>query len=117
MVAGQAMGNPMTSFEIVVASTFRSLSTRENGAQARQTVIEALATHQVVTLNFLGAHPSPSFADELIGRLASDLGESIFRQRMRITGIGDAERSLFQYVVSQRLRRAAQQIRRSACAG
>lgn len=95
----------MTSRDIVLTEAFKSLATRESGAKARETVLEALGDHESVTLDFTGAHPTPSFADELVGRLASALGESCFRQKVRIVGAGEAERTLLNQVVSRRLQR------------
>lgn len=93
----------MDSSEFAVAKAFRSLGTRESGAAAREQVLRALETHSVVVLNFDDAHPTPSFADELVGRLAGALGADAFRQRIKIVGLGAAERSLLQHVIMRRL--------------
>jgi STAS-like domain of unknown function (DUF4325) len=93
----------MPSSEFVVATAFRPLGTRESGVQARQQVLRALEEHSVVILNFSDAHPTPSFADELVGHLAGALGAQAFRERVKIVGLGAAERSLLQHVVMRRL--------------
>ena len=95
----------MSSSNFAVATAFRSVATRESGALARKAVLQALEEHPVVTLDFTGAHPTPSFADELVGRLAEALGEAAFRQRVRFVGYGPAERLLLNQVVLRRLRR------------
>lgn len=95
----------MTSFEFAIATAFRSLATRESGAEARQSVLQALEWHPLIVLNFDGAHPSPSFADELVGKLAAILGANAFRERVQIVGVGDAERLLLNHVIAQRLRK------------
>jgi hypothetical protein len=95
----------MISSDFAVATAFHSLATRESGAKARDAVLQALASHAVVTLDFEGAHPTPSFADELVGRLAESLGDHAFRTRVRIVGVGAAERPLLEQVISRRLQR------------
>jgi hypothetical protein len=93
----------MSLSEFAVATAFRSLGTRESGMEARQQVLKALEDNSVVVLDFNDAHPTPSFADELVGRLASVLGAEAFKQRIKIVGLGAAERSLLQHVVMRRL--------------
>jgi len=107
----------MTSFDLVVKHQFPSLATRESGAKARAAVLSALEVHETVTLDFTGAHPSPSFADELVGRLASALGESCFRTKIRIVGADDAERVLLNQVVSRRLERGEDPTAKDICSG
>jgi hypothetical protein len=99
----------MTSSKFPVATAFRSLRTRESGSEARQAVLEALKRNDEVVLDFTDAHPTPSFADELVGHLAAFLGESVFRGRVRITGVGETERPLLQQVIRRRLQRQEQQ--------
>lgn len=94
----------MSSSEFKVISDFHLLSTREGGASARNNVLCALETSAVVTLDFTGARPSPSFADELVGGLASKLGRDAFLRRVRIIGIDDAVRALLNHIVATRLK-------------
>jgi hypothetical protein len=94
----------MSSSEFKVISDFHLLSTREGGASARNNVLCALETSAVVTLDFTGARPSPSFADELVGGLASKLGRDAFLRRVRIIGIDDAVRALLNHIVTTRLK-------------
>jgi hypothetical protein len=89
--------------EFKIAAEFSPLGTRENGAKAREEVLRALEAHSRVTLDFTDAHPSPSFADELVGKLAAILGQIAFKQRIFLTGVGPSERSLLQHVVMKRL--------------
>jgi hypothetical protein len=92
-----------------VIRDFPSLATRESGMQARQIVLGALEDHSHVTLDFSGAHSTPSFADELVGKLAAILGKSAFRSRVRVIGVDDAERILLQHVIARRMSISLQQ--------
>jgi hypothetical protein len=118
MLVGRNLGMWMTSsIDFVVSREFQSLATRESGARAREAVLEALESHESVTLDFTGAHPTPSFADELVGRLASALGEACFRTKVRIVGADDAERTLLNQVVMRRLQRGDEPTDRNICGG
>ena len=83
-------------------------STRESGAAARQAVLRALQGERGrLILDFEGVEPSPSFADEFVGRLAEELGERAFRMHVGFANLDEATQLLLQTVVARRLRRAA----------
>jgi len=94
----------MSSNEVLVRE-FRSLATRESGAAAREFVLERLKESAFVVLDFTGAHPSPSFADEFVGRLAEVLGAIRFNASIRVRGANRETRPLLQQVISRRLGR------------
>ena len=96
----------MSSSEFKVISDFGPLSTREAGAHARISVLNAMEVAAVVTLDFTDARPSPSFADELLGGLAAKLGREVFLRRVRIVGIDAAVRPLLNHVVATRLKQS-----------
>jgi hypothetical protein len=92
---------------INVSSISKRFSTRESGAAARLTVLHKLSsTRGAITLNFAGIEPTPSFADEFVGRLAEELGEANFRGRIRFENLAQSTRLLLQTVVTKRLRTA-----------
>jgi STAS-like domain of unknown function (DUF4325) len=96
----------MSSSEFKVISDFGPLSTREAGAHARSSVLNAMEIVAVVTLDFTDARPTPSFADELVGGLAAKLGKEVFLRRVRIVGIDAAVRPLLNHVVATRLKQS-----------
>jgi hypothetical protein len=94
----------MSSNKIRV-SAFPSLATRESGQLARETALKRLESEGSLVLDFTDAHPTPSFADEFIGRLAEVLGASKFRASIRIEGADAEARPLLQQVIARRLNR------------
>ena len=65
-----------------------------------------METTAVVTPDFTDARPSPSFADELVGGLAANLGREVFLRRVRIVSIDAAVRPLLNHVVATRLKQS-----------
>jgi hypothetical protein len=99
----------MTTFSnrFVVAMDFGTTATRESGALARERVLRVLANHAQVVLDFSNASfVTPSFADELVGRLAEALGEAEFRRRVELTNVDQQIRPLIRQVLVGRLRGA-----------
>ena len=105
----------MTTIKVhTIASKF---STRESGAAARDLVMRQLGlTEDPVTLDFEGVEPTPSFADEFVGRLAEELGEECFHKRVRLVKMTGSARVLLQNVVTKRLRTGNDPTRTSLCA-
>jgi hypothetical protein len=88
-----------------IDSISRKFATRENGAHARQAILLALSKAEgAVTLDFEGIEPTPSFADEFVGRLAEELGSNEFRARVRFINLEESTRLLLQTVITKRLR-------------
>lgn len=90
-----------TTFRINVREHFH-VSTRPNGVEARTYVLSALKDHDIVELDFDGAHPTPSFADECVGVLCATIGWDAFRQRIRLTNVSDDSRGIIKHVVVKR---------------
>jgi hypothetical protein len=84
---------------------FPGMASREMGSVALAKSIDALADAEVLELDFGGASPSPSFADQCIGGLASRLGLDVFRVRVRIKNLAPDASPLLRHVV---LRRSAE---------
>lgn len=92
----------MTStFSVGIASSFQ-LATRPNGVQAREFILNLLTEHELVELDFKGAHPTPSFADECLGILCQSLGLKEFKSRVKLTNVPDDVKPLLRHVVLQR---------------
>lgn len=89
----------------LVAADFGTTATRENGAIARARVLAALESHTDVVLDFCNAgFLTPSFVDELVGRLAAALGETAFRSRVELRNVDVSIRPLIRQVLMGRLR-------------
>jgi hypothetical protein len=95
------------SFSKIFVRDFRSLATRESGAMARELVLERLRDSTSVVIDFTDAHPTPSFADEFLGRLVESLGEVGFRASIKVQGADAETRPLLQQVITRRLHRPA----------
>ena len=95
----------MSSTDKIFVHDFPSLATRESGAIARELVLKRLRDSPLIIIDFTGAHPTPSFADEFLGRLAESLGESDFRASIKVQGADAETRLLLQQVVMRRLHR------------
>lgn len=92
----------MTStFKIIVSNEFK-LATRPQGIAAREMVLDVLKKYEKVELDFSGAEPTPSFADECLGVLCKAIGWDSFKQRITLSNISDDSRSLFKVVLSRR---------------
>lgn len=92
-------------------------STREGGAAARELVLRQLSLDEgPVTLDFEDIEPTPSFADEFVGRLAEELGADCFHRRVRLVNLKQSARALLQNVVTKRLRIGNDPSRSSLCA-
>ncbi|MBN20215.1 MAG: hypothetical protein CL678_02920 [Bdellovibrionaceae bacterium] len=56
-----------------------------------------------VVLDFSGIRTvSHSFADELIGKLAENLGPVAFKQKIKIINLSESNRRVFTFVISER---------------
>jgi hypothetical protein len=97
----------MTSSDLFVIHLVGSLSTRESGARAREQFHSALLQQLVVAADFGDREVSPSFADELFGKLAEEIGSVEFRKRVRAIGLTESTRQLVNQVVARRLRNMA----------
>jgi hypothetical protein len=94
----------MPSLKLRIKETFPSHSSRPNGKGAREAVTELLDKHEFMTLDFEATVMTPSFADELIGGLASRLGFDEFHRRISLVGMNEDTEELVKHVVKRRSR-------------
>ncbi|MCU1010594.1 DUF4325 domain-containing protein [Stenotrophomonas maltophilia] len=89
-----------SNFMVKVVSP--STATRPNGLVARQQIKRELALSDTVVVDLQDVVLTPSFADEFLGLLLVELGESDFRRRIKIVNVGATSRPLLRQVLSQR---------------
>jgi hypothetical protein len=80
------------------------MATRPHGIVARQFILDALLANDGVELDFENSSPTPSFADECIGVLASTLGLGTFKSRVRLANVPEPSKILIKHVVLRRTR-------------
>ncbi|MCZ4374331.1 STAS-like domain-containing protein [Vibrio diazotrophicus] len=88
---------------ISLPNEFQTLATRKTGNSARQKLLEHLSHSNKVTLDFGDSTISPSFADELIGILAKDMGFDNFKQQVRMINVSASSQAIIKHVLTQRL--------------
>jgi hypothetical protein len=88
---------------IVDASSF--FGARPPATRIRRKVLALLPEIEgPLVLDFTGVRAaSSSFLDELLGRLADELGPSVFAERIAVVGLSDALRDMANVVIHQRL--------------
>jgi len=88
------------------------LGTRDSAVRPR-TQVQALLLNGPAVVDLQGATVmTPSFADELFGQLAEDLGSETIRRKLRIIGASSHGQRLIELVVRERIGRAAPDERR-----
>lgn len=96
----------MTStFELDLNALDAKMATRPNGQWFFEQVLDALARHECVTINFAHRSPTPSFADQSLGGLVSRFGLAEFKRRIKIVNVSDQDRPLIKHVVLSRSHR------------
>lgn len=95
-----------SSKRLIFKDLCNSGATRSDGRLARQAAQQALEEVAVVVLDFRDLRVTPSFADELVGRLAAELGAETFRARVRAENLNDTTRVLLRHAVRRRLSEA-----------
>lgn len=88
--------------KIDLSHDFPGMESRETGDAALAEVLRALDDADVVELDFGGANPSPSFADQAIGSLAAKLGLDEFKRRIRLLNTSEAAAPLLKHVILRR---------------
>ena len=80
-------------------------ATRRSGVEARNLVVNLLReTHRPVVLDFDGVGmTSASFADELVGKLAGELGPVQFMESIRLENMDSLTRNLVNRAIAHRL--------------
>lgn len=102
-------------FEIVLNKDFRSLASRDAGLRLKLEIQAAMASSDVVVVNFRGRDLTPSFADECFGALAAEVGLQQFKSKVRSKNVPPKAKALLSHVIQQRVQaRAAECISDSA---
>lgn len=91
-------------FEFNMGRLGTKMATRPNGQAFLEDVLTALAKYDAIVLNFDNRAPTPSFADQCIGGLASYLGLEAFKQRVKLTNVADTAKPLVKHVILSRSR-------------
>ncbi|MCL1091730.1 STAS-like domain-containing protein [Shewanella profunda] len=82
---------------------FHTLATRKSGASARNVLLNRLAHQESVILDFEESSVSPSFADELIGLVAKELGFDSFKKRVKLVNVSPSTKSILMHVIKKRV--------------
>ncbi|KAA1426129.1 STAS-like domain-containing protein, partial [Mycolicibacter arupensis] len=92
---------------VSVSEIEESLGSRKLGADIRtrlENYLNAAAGLQYVVLDFKGVGViSSSFADEVLGKLATSMGELEFRRRVSVDNASPTNRALIERAISLRL--------------
>ncbi|MFZ7319702.1 STAS-like domain-containing protein [Comamonas jiangduensis] len=89
-------------FEFNMGLLGTKMATRPNGQSFLEDVLAALASYDSIIIDFDNRAPTPSFADQCIGGLASQLGLETFKQRVKLKNVSDSSRSLVKHVILSR---------------
>ena len=69
-----------------------SMGTRELGESIRERALKAITNGSSVVFNFSGVSViSSAFADELFGKIFKELGEEVFKNKIRVNNFDDEE--------------------------
>lgn len=108
MAMAMTMTSQTFSNVFVVHDMCPNTTTRPNGMTARNLLRGALRRPEPaepVTVDLAGVVLTPSFADEFLGVLLIELGETAFRKNVRIVNVQGASRPLLQQVLARRAAR------------
>ena len=86
-----------------ITKTFPFTSTRAEGIQAREKLLQLLETHPSLTLDFAKTQITVSFADECLGVLAENLGKEMFQQKIILENISPTLESLLTHILTRRM--------------
>lgn len=90
---------------IVLNGSTGALATRDQGAEFRRRMEEALAGGTIVlevVLESVGAM-TPSFVDECFGKLLVSMGKTEFKKRIKLVSVSEDAKVLVNRVLSDRL--------------
>jgi len=98
-------GRPISGCVLDVAQECISTGMRGPAQHLRQRVLSELSQGaELLTLDFRSVeNATSSFLDELLGRLASELGAEAFRRKVRIVGLNELIERMANVVIHQRL--------------
>ena len=80
-----------------------SLGTRDLGRKIREDVVTLIQNQKRIMFDFHGVQLiSSAFADEIFGKIFSDLGEEKFRESIKINGFdNDEDKSLILLIIQK----------------
>ncbi len=89
--------------KLSISKTFPFTSTRVEGIEAREKLLQLLNSHSSLTLDFAKTHITVSFADECLGVLAERLGKERFQQKIILKNISPTLESLLTHILTRRM--------------
>ena len=90
-------------FKLIISDIFKQTSTRAEGIEAREKLLQLLKTHGRLELDFADTQITVSFIDECLGVLAESMGKTIFNQKISLTNISPTLKSLLTHIMTRRL--------------
>lgn len=90
-----------SKFEVRIETP--NTTTRPNGAAARVKLKQLLARNDTVVVDLVDVVITPSFADEFLGVLLSEIGPDSFRKSVQIVNVPVSARSLLSTILSRRM--------------
>lgn len=92
-----------STFKIIISETFKQTSTRAEGIEAREKLLQLLKTHDKLALDFAHTQITVSFIDECLGVLAENMGKEKFNQKISLDNISPTLKSLLTHIMTRRL--------------
>lgn len=90
-------------FKLKISDIFKQTSTRAEGIEAREKLIQLLNSHPKLTLDFAHTQITVSFIDECLGVLAENLGKERFAEKIILENISPSLRALLNHIMTRRL--------------
>ena len=83
----------MSNIEVIKLSDYgKSVGTRELGAQIREKALPVIKTSRQILFDFSSISIiSSAFADELFGKLYDELGETVFKNHVKVNKFDNEE--------------------------
>ena len=92
-----------STIKLKITKTFPFTSTRAEGIQAREKLLQLLETHPSLILDFAKTQITVSFADECLGVLIEKLGKKEFQQKIILENISPTLQSLLSHILTRRM--------------
>ena len=92
----------MTSIKIIIKEMFPNISSRDEGALLRNTILQHLESEGSVILDFTDAAITLSFADEGLGLLCQHLSMQAFKEQVKMVNLSPTNKSLIVRVIGNR---------------
>ena len=83
------------------------MASRTSGQQALERVLAALQRHDKIALDFGHRPATPSFVDQCMGGLITQLGAGALLQRVKLVNVAESERALIRHVLARRQQQAS----------